>query len=271
MLPLEKERLIAGLKARIAGHEAGRRGSVSAFSLGAPEIDRLLPDGGIRQGALHEVAAAAYRDIGAATGFLVSLALCSSRNSSLPVLWCETVRPPFDMGRLYGPGLSAFGMGPESLVFAMPPSDADCLWTMEEALRSQAFAAVIGEIDGRSSALSLAVTRRLQLAAEESATPVLLFTGHAKEGASVAVTRWRIASARSGTVFYVDEKEMLPGAPRWEVALTRSRGGKPGSWIVEWDKAMCAFGVVLRSKNSLAEQEHVTEHSPSIMPFRQTI
>jgi protein ImuA len=270
MLPLEKERLIAGLKARIASHETGGRGSVSAFSLGAPEIDCLLPDGGIRKGALHEIAASAYRDIGAATGFLVSLALCSGRNSSLPLLWCETVRPPFDMGRLYGPGLSAFGMGPERLVLAMPPSDTDCLWTMEEALRSRAFAAVIGEIDGRSFALNLAVTRRLQLAAEESATPLLLFTGHATEGASVAVTRWRVASAPSGTISYVDEREMLPGAPRWEVALTRSRGGQPGSWIVEWDEAMCAFGVVSRSRDSLPGQVHVTEPSPSIMPFRQT-
>lgn len=264
----EKERLIADLKARIAGHGSSTERHVSVFPLGAPEIDGSLPDGGIRCGALHEVAAAAYRDMGAATGFLASLAACALSGSSFPVLWCETVRPPFDMGRLYGPGLAAFGVEPERLVFALPPSDVECLWAMEEALRSQAFAAVIGEIDGRSSALDLTATRRLQLAAEESGTPVLLFTGHAKQGGSVAVTRWQVAAASSGAVPYVDEKEMLPGAPRWQLALTRARGGQPASWLVEWNPLHASFTTVTEARKPF-ETNH-TQPETAILPFRQT-
>lgn len=266
----EKEHLIAELKARIAGHASGTERITSAFPLGAPEIDGVLPGDGMKRGALHEVAAAAYRDMGAATGFLASLAACASRNSTLPVLWCETVRSPFDMGRLYGPGLSAFGLEPERIVLALPPGDADCLWAMEEALHSHAFAAVIGEIDGRSSALNLTATRRLQLAAEASGTPVLLFTGHAKAGASVAVTRWHVTSAPSAVLSYVDEKEMLPGASRWRVALTRSRGGQSGSWLVEWNAMEAALSVVVRMEDISSEQEVAVRRELAIIPFRQT-
>ena len=270
MSPASKGRLIAELKARIAGHAPGAGRVISAFPLGAPEIDGVLPESGMKRGALHEVAAAAYRDMGAATGFLASLAACASRNSTLPVLWCETVRPPFDMGRLYGPGLSAFGLEPERIVLALPSGDADCLWAMEEALHSHAFAAVIGELDGCSSALNLTATRRLQLAAEESGTPVLLFTGHAKEGASVAVTRWHVASAPSAVLSYVDEKEMLPGAARWHVALTRSRGGQPGSWLVEWNGMEAAFSAVARTEGDSSEREVAARHELAVIPFRQT-
>ena len=265
----ERERLIAELKTRIASHEPGLEKKTSAFPLGVTEIDGLLPDGGVRRGALHEVAAAAYRDMGAATGFLASLAVCAVRSSPLPLLWCETTKPPFDMGRLYGPGLSAFGMEPEKLVLALPSGDADCLWAMEEALHSRAFAAVIGEIDGRSPALSLVATRRLQLAAEESGTPVLLFTGHAKEGASVAVTRWHITAAPSGAILYVNEKEMLPGASRWKVDLARARGGQPASWLVEWDALERRFTTVTRGVSRFPETQ-TTDPGSLVQPFRQT-
>lgn len=200
-----------------------------------------MSGGGLKSGALHEVAAAAYRDMGAATGFAAALVACVMKQSALPVLWCETARPPFDMGRLYGPGIGAFGIDPARFLFVEPPSDTDCLWVMEEALRARAFAAVIGEVDGRSSALDLSTTRRLQLAAEETQTPVLLFTGHGKQGASVAVTRWQIASAGSENSFDVRSSEKSPGRPRWSASLTRCRGGKPGRWLIEWNGEAADF------------------------------
>lgn len=268
MLQAEKNRVIAELKARIANHESGAETERPSFLLGLPEVDQVLPDGGLRLAALHEVAAAAYRDMGAATGFLISLIIRASRDVSLPVLWCETAKPPFDMGRLYGPGLSAFGMEPERLIHAFPASDADCLWTIEEALRSRAFSIVVGEIDGRSPVLSLAATRRLQLAAEASGVPAVLFTGHAKEGASVAVTRWHIASARSSPVPYVAPEEKLPGAPRWKVELSRARGGKPASWLLEWNAMKGAFTAVSQAEENDGARPALTA-SPSALPLRQ--
>lgn len=241
-----KAALIADLKSRLAGPASMGAGRRAVISLGAAEIDHMLPDSGLRSGALHEIAAATYHDMGAATGFLAGLAVCAMKRSSAPILWCETGRSPFDIGGLYGSGIAAFGLDPARLVLVTPARDTDCLWVMEEALRSRAFAAVVGEVDSSSACLGLTATRRLQLAAEEAETPVLLFTGCAKEGAgaSVAVSRWHVSAAPSAHVPYANETEMLPGTPRWKIALVRSRGGQPGNWLVEWNGATGIFSVV---------------------------
>lgn len=228
--------LVADLRTRIAGPSAGSGAATSGrfLPLGIEAIDAALAGGGLKAGALHEVGAEDYRDMGAATGFLAALAARFTENGSGLVLWCQSAQSPFDIGALYGPGLAAFGLDPARLVLALPGSATDCLWAMEEALRSGAFAAVIGEVDGRAAALDLTATRRLQLAAEEKGTPVFLFTGHDGGAASVAVTRWRI-SARPGEIIpYTDEFGGLAGAPCWHVALTRARGGVPGAWNVAW-------------------------------------
>lgn len=261
---MDRRALITDLKSRIAG--GGEAPSSGVIPLGV-EAACVLPGGGLRKGALHEVAAAAYRDMGAATGFAAALASAAMRHSARPLLWCEAARPPFDMGRLYGPGLAAFGLDPARLVIALPPSDTDCLWIMEEALRARAFAAVIGEVDGRSAALTLSATRRLQLAAEETGTPALIFTGHGKAAASVAVTRWHVAAAKSEVRAGVETDEGLPGSPRWSVTLVRSRGGQPGVWLTAWNGEAVIFSFAPPQDESgpaFAAQEHGT-----LPPFMQ--
>lgn len=237
---MDRRALIADLKSRIAGSGAEGASGPGLIPLGA-EAACVLPGGGLRKGALHEVAAAAYRDMGAATGFAAALASAAMQHSARSVLWCEAAYPPFDMGRLYGVGLAAFGLDPARLVIALPPGDTDCLWIMEEALRARAFAAVIGEVDGRSAALTLAATRRLQLAAEETETPALLFTGHGKAAASVAVTRWHVAAGPSEARAGVEADERLPGASRWSLSLARCRGGQPGGFLAAWHAEAAAF------------------------------
>ncbi len=221
-------------------------GAASVVSLGAP-FDAVLPGGGLRRNALHEVAAADYRDMGAGAGFVAALAArLSDAAPRAPILWCEGPRAPFDAGGLYGPGLAAFGLAPERLILAAPSREAELLWTLEEALKLGAFAAVVGEIDGRAKALDLVATRRLQLAAEEGATPLLLFTGHESADASVAVTRWRIAAAPGGPgPRREDQSTELIGRPRWHVSLERCRGAESGgSWRVEWNTTERKFGEV---------------------------
>lgn len=256
--------LIADLKSKIAGSGAEGAPGSGVIPLGA-ETAGLLPGGGLRKGALHEVAAAAYRDMGAATGFAAALASAAMRHSARPVLWCETARPPFDMGRLYGAGLAAFGLDPARLIIALPPSDTDCLWIMEEALRARAFAAVLGEVDGRSAALTLAATRRLQLAAEETETPAMLFTGHGKAAASVAVTRWHVAAGPSEARAGVEADERLPGLPRWAVSLVRCRGGQPGTWLTHWNAEAAAFSFAPLQAES--EAAFATEERGALLSF----
>jgi protein ImuA len=138
----------------------------------------------------------------------------------------------------------AFGLDPARLIIVSPPRDIDLLWTMEEALRLGALAAVVGEIDGRAARLDLTSTRRLQLAAEEHTTPAFLLTGHESAGATAAVTRWRVGSAPSSPTVEIAGLAGLIGRPRWHVRLERCRGARlaadmggarDGEWIVEWD------------------------------------
>ncbi|MGE0724551.1 MAG: hypothetical protein AB7O45_09255, partial [Alphaproteobacteria bacterium] len=49
---------------------------------------------------------------------------------------------------------------------------------------------------------------------------------------SAALTRWRVAAAPGAA-----DGAGGVGRPRWRVALTRSRGGGEGEWVVEWDDA----------------------------------
>lgn len=233
--PNAKDALVADLRTRIAGPSAEFAEAGGCFvPLGVGTIDAVLPGGGLKAGALHEVGAEDYRDMGAATGFLAALAARFTENGSGLVLWCQSAQQPFDIGTLYGPGLAAFGLDPARLVLALPGSATDCLWAMEEALRSGAFAAVIGEVDGRAAALDLTATRRLQLAAEEKGTPAFLFTGHGGGAASAAVTRWRIAALPGRIIPGTEKFGGLAGAPCWRAALTRVRGGAPGAWNVAW-------------------------------------
>ncbi|MAB14602.1 hypothetical protein [Parvibaculum sp.] len=251
---MSKAALIADLKARIAACEAGGRHEAvqrGAISLGNEALDAGLPGGGLKRGALHEVSAGEYRDMGAATGFLAALAArCQQAGHDAPLLWCQMAAPPFDMGPLYAPGLAGFGLDPARLILASPAKPVELLWVMEEALRAGVLSGVVGEIDGRSAAFDLTATRRLQLAAEETGTPVLLFTGHRQEGeggASAATTRWAVGPApgrvEADRDFFGNGFPGLVGDPVWQVRLRKARGGVPASWLLRWKAAACAFEV----------------------------
>ena len=246
-----KTRLIADLRRRIAGHGLTEKLSderilPAAISLGASILDEALPEHGLAAAALHEVRATDYRDMGAGLGFATALAArCAETFPDAPILWCESTHAPFDMGRLYGPGLAAFGLDPARLIIVSPPSPVDLLWTMEEALRLGAFAAVIGEIDGRTRVVNLTTTRRLQLAAEAGGRPALLLTGHTSAGASASATRWSVSSAPSSVTEAASTAHAMPvlGRARWSVELEKCRGAQGGitsslferACQVEWD------------------------------------
>jgi protein ImuA len=214
--PIGIERLrvrVRALEAAGLGPAGAPRGSALA-RFGVAAVDRRLPWGGLPRDALHEVVAAGAGDAGAATGFAAALA---ARFGGAPVLWCEG-RRTLDAGGLYPPGLARFGIDPARLIVARPKNDAEALWTVEEGLRGRGLATVVGEVE----TLSLTQSRRLQLAAAASGTPVLVLRLEAEE-ASAALTRWSVTA--------------LPGdfpALRWRTTLARCRGGAPFTWEMEW-------------------------------------
>ena len=221
------------LRARIRRLEQGRRAETKTLSIGLPELDAALPEGGLPLGAVHELVAADVSD-GAVYGLAAHwLGLAQRREAGKWVLWCGRTE------HLYAPGLRLAGLDPMRLVTVRAPRDENALWVLEEALRCRDLAGAVAEIDS----LGLAQSRRLQLAAETGGIGFLLRApGVAGDlGASAAVTRWRIAALPSAA-------GPAPGvlaAPRWRLELMRCRGGRPASWIVEGeDGAPSGFTLV---------------------------
>ena len=218
---------LAALRERIRHIEQPASHGVLPFGVAA--IDRVLPDGGLALGAVHEILGidGDEEDGAAACGFIAGLL---ARLRMGPVLWCVK-RPD-----LYGPGLLAHGLDPARLVIVTVPRDEDILWAIEEGLRAPGLVAVIGEI-GR---LPLVAGRRLQLAAERSGITAFLLrrwrnseeAARERERPSAAVTRWRIAALPARDIDDPRLRQLI-GQPRWHVELLRCRGGVPAQWVVE--------------------------------------
>jgi protein ImuA len=215
---------LEALKTRIAALDGlGPNLAASRLaSLGLEALDCALPWGGLPSGCLHEIAAGAAEDGAAAAFAALLLGRLSAAGRRSTILWCAAG------DGLYGPGLAAYGLDCRRLVFVRGRRDADLLWAMEEALRSGAVGAVLGEIHDAD----LTASRRLQLAAEAGgAAALLLRPPEAKPGPSPAFTAWRIASAPSAA----PSSGHGVGAPRWSVELTRCRGAVPRRWLLEWN------------------------------------
>ena len=202
---------------------ASARGPVLPFGVGP--LDHLLAGGGLDGAGLHEVAAASasWSDDAAATLFAAGIAARFAA-PGLSALWALT---RFD---LYAPGLEQAGLGPDRILYAQGSNDRELLAMCEDALRDGALACVVAEV----KAADQTATRRLQLAASEGKTPMLLYRRYRRYGQcpltdlSLACTRWRVGSLASAPL-------ATPGVGRgrWSIELVRQRGGPPFSLELE--------------------------------------
>ncbi len=227
-------------------HSVQRAGR-SAIPLGIPEIDALLPEGGLLTGALHEIEAGptpsgrvAPHD-GPALGFAAHML---GRFEHGTILWC---RQPAIGGDVlpYAPALSAW-FDPARIVMVTARREEDLFWAMEEGLRTPGIAAVLGE----TRASDLTAGRRLSLAAEKSSIPAMLLRAQPAPPQSICTTRWRVTSAPSPEVPGI---EML-GAARWQVELRRNRFGAPSvdempAWLLEWNDETNHLAVVPQARD----------------------
>ena len=211
------------LPARLAALLRGpAKSSATLLPFDDPRVDGCL-GGGLPLGQLHEIGAAGLDAETAAlpTGFIA--ALLARIAPTRPVFWIASESD------LHPPGLLLYGFDPNRLVLVRPAKDVETLAAMEVALREGAAAAVVGEV-GR---FDRTASRRLQLAClRHGSTGFVLRRwphGHriADRETSAAATRWHLTPMPS----VKDDKE--PGLPRWHVALTHARGGRPGEWIME--------------------------------------
>jgi protein ImuA len=193
-------------------------GEAGKIGLGA--IESAFPNNVFPTGAIHEMICPTPGQMAATSGFLSGL-LGSLMQQGGACLWIGTSRKTFP------PALMAFNVEPDRVIFIDVQREKDVLWAMEEALKCEGLAAVIGEL----REVSFAQSRRLQLAVENSkVTGFLLRSDARKPGSTTCVARWQITSLKS------ELPDGLPGVgfPRWQVELLKVRNGKPGSWTMEW-------------------------------------
>ncbi|WP_298089083.1 protein ImuA [uncultured Sphingomonas sp.] len=210
---------LAALRAQLAQAQS-QRGPVLAFGLEA--VDSKVAGGGLDGAGLHEIAAAtaSLNDDAAATLFAAGIAARFASQPGFTVLWALS---RYD---LYAPGLDQVGLGPERIFHAEAGKDAEVLALAEDALRFGSLACVVAEV----KLADQTATRRLQLAASDGGTPMLLYRRHRScdrcplGQPSSAMTRWRIGCVSSARLPYPGV-----GRPRWSVELVRQRNGNPFS------------------------------------------
>jgi len=263
-----KDAVIAGLRSRILSLErhAPRRGPWEGaqeaptaasggvrtssrrprWELGYPAGDALLP-AGLEPNALHEIKGAASAHHGASAadwmagiGFAARLAVRriegmagTSRDTNAQpwILWCWPRSLAAEFGSPSAAGFARLGLDPSRLLIVETGRASEALNAIEEGLRSQSVAIVLGAIEEAE----LTPARRLSLAAAEATTPCLLVTHPASEPAAATATRWRIRRETSAPHPF---DAVAPGAARFSVALERCRA-RPESaaqpaMLVEW-------------------------------------
>lgn len=205
---------------------AMREAMAVPLPFGISEVDDRLSNGGLDSAGLHEVAAASVtlNDDAAATLFVAGVAARFATRPGQTVLWILT---RFD---LYAPGLEQVGLGPDQILYAQGRKDAEVLALAEDGLRDGSLACVVAE----AKVADRKATRRLQLAASDGRTPMLLYRRHRSRDRcplvepSSAMTRWRIGCAPSARLAHPGI-----GRARWAVELVRQRNGDPHSWLLE--------------------------------------
>ncbi len=209
----------------LQGFKPPTAGRAVDFDLGP--LERAFPNGRFPTGAMHELISRSPEQAAATSGFLAALLGPLLKRGGV-CLWIGTRLPVFP------PGLAIFGIEPDRLLFVRAAKEKDLLWTIEEALKCEALAAVVGEI----REISFTDSRRLQLAVEHSrVTGFLLRHAPAALATVAAVARWEIMPLPSAV------EEGLPGVgfPRWQVSLPKVRNGTPGVWQLEWSAGRFRF------------------------------
>lgn len=216
-MPSTKADIIAQLQKEILPLQGYRSSHTNNdIDLECGPIRHAFPGDRFPLGAIHE-----FTSTAPATGGFVSGILAGLMRTSGTALWISSSRT------IFPPALSLFGLPPDKIIFIDLKKERDVLWTMEEALKCNGLAAVIGEMQQ----LDFTVSRRLQLAVEQShVTGFVLRRGASNQNATASIARWKITSLQSELI------DDMPGVgfPRWKVELIKVRNGKPGTWIIEW-------------------------------------
>ncbi|WP_029274555.1 ImuA family protein [Pedobacter borealis] len=187
---------------------------------GLGPLEHAFPNETFPVAAVHEFISPTVADAAATTGFMAGL-MGHLMQQDGTCLWVGTER------QLFPPGLKAFGLDPDRIIFVDLRWDRDVLWAVEEALKCEKLTVVVAEL----KEINLTESRRLQLAVEKSRVTGFLHRRNPRKIDNIAcVSRWQITPIASNLQYG------LPGVgyPCWNVDLQKVRNGKPGKWQLQW-------------------------------------
>jgi len=172
---------------------------------GYASLDRHLLGGGWPHRSVTEIFLDHY-GIGELTLLIPALTLLTQQDEATEKKWIVWVAPPFIP---YAPALMQHGLNIDRLLLVHPATGIkNCLWAVEQAVRSGSSAAVLAWV----SAANGVVLRRLQLASEKQRCWTVLFRPiGALQDRSPAALRIRLSHEDSVT----------------RVQILKSRGGRP--------------------------------------------
>jgi len=202
------------------GFKAPSYSQPSKVGLGV--IEKAFPLQRFPTGAIHELISDQPEHAAATSGFIAAM-LGKLIQQNAMMVWIGIKLS------VYPSALQIFKIPPHQVIFIPAGNSKQALWAMEEALKCESLAAVVGEL----KEISLTESRRLQLAVEQSKVTGFIHRQHSKANSAIAsVCRWRITPIPS----VLDDGMPGVGFPRWNVQLLKVRNGKPGTWEIEWRK-----------------------------------
>lgn len=220
-LPLLKNGMFNRLQEDILALQ-GLRAPVGArkidFGLGV--MDASFPNHAFPTGAVHEFISTDPESAAATTGFMAAL-LGKLMGGYGICLWVG-IHP-----MVFAAALKAFGVEPHRVIFIDLSKEKDVIWAVEEALKCESLAAVVGEL----REITFTESRRLQLAVEQSRVTGFLHRCNPRAVNTLAcVSRWQVTPMASQL------EEGMPGVghPCWRVQLQKIRNGEPGEWKIQW-------------------------------------
>lgn len=216
-MPSSRSHIMLQLQKEILMLQGFKPAQGAAQDTGLGIIGQSFPNGTFPLGALHEFLSTGQEQSTAAFGFVSGIV--GTLMKGAPCVW---VSPST---HIFPPALAAFGIEPHHVLFIQAKKPKEALWVVEEALKTDGIAAVVGEMKD----LSFMESRRLQLAVERSKVTGFLVRQQPGNATTACVARWKISSLPSIS-------DDLPGIgfPSWQVELLKIRNGKPGSWQIGW-------------------------------------
>jgi protein ImuA len=247
--------IIHQLRQEILLRQGFRPLSAATVDMGLGPLAAAFPNGVFPTGAMHEMMSDGPEGVAASGAFAGALVGPLMARGGV-CIWIGSGQ------RIFPPALIAFGVAPERVVFVDVRKEKEGLWVMEEALKCEGLAAVVGEIRD----VSFLASRRFQLAVEQSRVTGFLLRDRPRNRQPIAtVARWKITPLPGGKGLVAAVAGLsvgqatMPGVgfPRWSVELLRMRSGQPGKWELEWREGRLNFigESVAASAAVLAEEQ----------------